>query len=133
MAQSERQEIGDTLVVGSYKLGSLLSKGIPGFLSGTVGSLIGIPTAVGMRDKRKMVERHMRRVRPEASSGEIRRLTQQVFDSYARYYLESFRLPTLTSKQVAASMTVEGYHENMVPALERGKGVILALPHLGGW
>ena len=133
MASSARQEIGDTLVVGSYKLGSLLSKGVPGFLSGTMGSLVGLPASLGMRDKRKMVERHMRRVRPNASSIEIRRLTQQVFDSYARYYLESFRLPTLTSAQVAASFTVEGYHENMLPALDRGKGVILALPHLGGW
>ena len=133
MASSARQEIGDTLVVGSYKLGSLLSKGVPGFLSGTMGSLVGLPASLGMRDKRKMVERHMRRVRPNASSIEIRRLTQQVFDSYARYYLESFSLPTLTSAQVAASFTVEGYHENMLPALDRGKGVILALPHLGGW
>ncbi|MDA2966694.1 MAG: phosphatidylinositol mannoside acyltransferase [Actinomycetota bacterium] len=133
MASSARQEISDTLVVGSYKLGSLLSKGVPGFLSGTIGSLVGLPASLGMRDKRKMVERHMRRVRPLASSIEIRRLTQQVFDSYARYYLESFRLPTLTSAQVAASFTVEGYHENMLPALDRGKGVILALPHLGGW
>jgi KDO2-lipid IV(A) lauroyltransferase len=133
MASSARQEISDTLVVGSYKLGSLLSKGVPGFLSGTMGSLVGLPASLGMRDKRKMVERHMRRVRPHASSIEIRRLTQQVFDSYARYYLESFRLPTLTNAQVAASFTVEGYYENMLPALDRGKGVILALPHLGGW
>lgn len=133
MASSARQEISDTLVMGSYKLGSLLSKGVPGFLSGTMGSLVGLPASLGMRDRRKMVERHMRRVRPHASSIEIRRLTQQVFDSYARYYLESFRLPTLTSAQVAASFTVEGYHENMLPALDRGKGVILALPHLGGW
>ena len=133
MAPSARQEISDTLVVGSYKLGSLLSKGVPGFLSGTMGSVLGLPAALGMRDKRKMVERHMRRVRPNASSIEIRRLTQQVFDSYARYYLESFRLPTLTNAQVAASLTVEGYYENMLPALDRGKGVILALPHLGGW
>jgi KDO2-lipid IV(A) lauroyltransferase len=133
MAHDARQEITDSLIVGTYKLGSLLSKGIPGFLSGTVGSLIGLPTSIGMRDKRKMVERHMRRVRPQASSTEIRRLTQQVFDSYARYYLESFRLPALSTEQVAASMTVEGYHENLLPALERGNGVILALPHLGGW
>ena len=133
MAHDVRQEITDSLIVGTYKLGSLLSKGIPGFLSGTVGSLIGLPTSIGMRDKRKMVERHMRRVRPQASSTEIRRLTQQVFDSYARYYLESFRLPALSTEQVAASMTVEGYHENLLPALERGNGVILALPHLGGW
>jgi KDO2-lipid IV(A) lauroyltransferase len=133
MAHDARQEITDSLIVGTYKLGSLLSKGIPGFLSGTVGSLIGLPTSISMRDKRKMVERHMRRVRPQASSTEIRRLTQQVFDSYARYSLESFRLPALSTEQVAASMTVEGYHENLLPALERGNGVILALPHLGGW
>lgn len=133
MAPSARQEISDTLVVGSYKLGSLLSKGIPGFLSGTMGSLVGLPVSIGMRDKRKMVERHMKRVRPDASSIEILRLTQQVFDSYARYYLESFRLPSLSNAQVAASFTVEGYSENMLPALDRGKGVILALPHLGGW
>jgi lauroyl/myristoyl acyltransferase len=85
MAQDSRQSISDSLIVGTYKLGSLLSKGIPGFLSGAVGSLIGLPTSIGMRDKRKMVERHMRRVRPQASSTEIRRLTQQVFNSYARY------------------------------------------------
>ncbi|MEI7506221.1 MAG: phosphatidylinositol mannoside acyltransferase [Actinomycetes bacterium] len=133
MAHSGRQEISDTFVVGSYKLGSLLSKGVPGVLSGSVASAIGLPAALGMRNKRKMVERHMRRVRPQASSSEIRRLTQQVFDSYARYYLESFRLPTLTSEQVASTMTCDGYYENMLPALERGHGVILALPHLGGW
>lgn len=133
MAFTGRQVIGDTFVVGSYKLGSLLSRGVPGFLSGTVGSLIGIPFAIGMRNKREMVERHMRRVRPQASSIEIRRLTQQVFDSYARYYLESFRLPTLSNEQVASTMTCEGYYENLLPALERGHGVILALPHLGGW
>lgn len=133
MAFTGRLKKGDTFVVGSYKLGSLLSKGVPGSLSGTAGSLIGVPFAIGMRNKRKMVERHMRRVRPQASSIEIRRLTQQVFDSYARYYLESFRLPTLSSDQVASTMTCEGYYENMLPALERGHGVILALPHLGGW
>lgn len=133
MAHSGRQEIGDNFIVGSYKLGSFLSRGVPGFLSGTVGSAIGLTAATGMRNKRKMVERHMRRVRPQASSIEIRRLTQQVFDSYARYYFESFRLPTLSSEQVASTMTCEGYYENMLPALERGHGVILALPHLGGW
>ena len=84
MAQDSRQSISDSLILGTYKLGSLLSKGVPGFLSGAVGSLIGLPTSIGMRDKRKMVERHMRRVRPQASSSEIRRMTQQVFDSYAR-------------------------------------------------
>lgn len=121
------------MTVGAYKLGSLLSKGVPTFLSALVGSALGVPASVALREKRLMVERHMRRVVPSASEWQIRRLTQKVFDSYARYYLESFRLPVLDAQQVAKSFSVEGYDEHLVPALERGNGAILALPHLGGW
>lgn len=133
MPRSPRQEITDTFTVGAYKLGSLLSKGVPTALSAFVGTAIGTPASIAMRDKRDMVERHMRRVVPGATDGQVRRLTQRVFDGYARYYVESFRLPTLTAKQVAASFEVEGYEEHLVAALARGKGAILALPHLGGW
>ena len=133
MTRSPRQEITDSLTVGAYKLGSLLSKGVPTALSATVGAALGAPASLAMREKRQMVERHMRRVRPDASAWEIRRLTQRVFDSYARYYVESFRLPTLSARQVAECFTVEGYDEHLMPALERGRGAILALPHLGGW
>lgn len=127
------RELGHSLTVGTYRLGSLLAKAVPGPLSGPVGSFLGTPAALGMRDRRLMVERHMRRVRPEAGVWEIRRLTQQVFESYARYYFESFRLTGLSERQVAGSFTVAGYDEYLLPALERGNGVILALPHLGGW
>lgn len=127
------QELSDSLTVGTYRLGSLLAKAVPGPLSGPIGTLLGAPAAFGMRDRRLMVERHMRRVRPKARLFEIRRLTQQVFESYARYYVESFRLTGLSARQVAASFDVEGYDEHLVPALDRGRGVILALPHLGGW
>lgn len=133
VARSPRQEISDSLTVGAYKLGSLLSKGVPTVLSALVGSALGVPASVALREKRLMVERHMRRVVPSASDWQIRRLTQKVFDSYARYYLESFRLPVLDAQQVAKSFLVEGYDEHLVPALERGNGAILALPHLGGW
>lgn len=133
MSRTPRQEISDTLTVGAYKLGSVLSKGVPSSLSALAGSLVAAPAAIAMRDKRSMVERHMRRVVPSANEWEIRRLTQKVFDSYARYYIESFRLPTLTNRQVAASFVVEGYDEHLMPALRAGNGAILALPHLGGW
>lgn len=133
MPRSPRQEIADSLTVGAYRVGALLSQGVPTALSATVGTLLGGPASVAMRERRSMVERHMRRVVPEASRFEIRRLTQRVFDSYARYYVESFRLPSLSARQVAASFAVEGYDEHLVTALDRGNGAILALPHLGGW
>jgi len=133
MAPWPLQEISDSLTLGTYRLGSLLAKAVPGTLSGPMGSLLGAPASFGMRDRRLMVERHMRRVRPKASTWEIRRLTQQVFESYARYYLESFRLTSLSNRQVADVFSVTGYDEHLIPALERGSGAILSLPHLGGW
>ena len=38
MSRSPRQEITDSLTVGAYKLGSLLSKGVPTALSAVVGA-----------------------------------------------------------------------------------------------
>ena len=57
---------------------------------------------------------------------------QQAFDSYARYYVESFRLPSLSKRAVDRPFTVDGFH-HITEALEGGKGCIFALPHLGGW
>lgn len=125
--------IMDTATVSGYRLGSLLSKTVPSTLTGPLGALLGLPAAVSMRSRRSMVERHMRRANPRARSWEIRRLTQAVFDSYARYYIESFRLPALSKRQVAATFSIDGYDEHLLPALERGRGAVLALPHLGGW
>jgi lauroyl/myristoyl acyltransferase len=73
-----------------------------------------------------MVERHLRR----AGAADVR--AQDVFASYARYWLESFRLPDAQPADLDARMRAEGV-EHLEAALEAGNGVIMALPHLGGW
>jgi KDO2-lipid IV(A) lauroyltransferase len=85
------------------------------------------------RERRSMIARHLRRVNPQWSSWRLRRAVQVSFDSYARYWIESMRLPGLSARAVAAGFDVEGFDEYVLPALEAGRGVILALPHLGGW
>lgn len=57
---------------------------------------------------------------------------QATFESYARYYLESFRLPGRSVGEIARGHDVVGY-EHVEAARAKGRGVILALPHLGGW
>jgi KDO2-lipid IV(A) lauroyltransferase len=79
-----------------------------------------------------MIERHLRRADPSLRGLRLRRAVQEAFDSYARYWLESFRLPNLSTNTVARGFDVEGY-EHIVAALDEGNGVILVLPHLGGW
>jgi lauroyl/myristoyl acyltransferase len=130
--KSAREQLTDSATVGGYKLGSLIARVMPGPVAGVTAQMIGVSFNVGMRDKRVMIERHLRRVNPRLRGIALRQAVQQAFDSYARYYVESFRLPTLSSRTVNAGFSVEGY-EQIPAAIAAGTGVILALPHLGGW
>jgi KDO2-lipid IV(A) lauroyltransferase len=80
-----------------------------------------------------MLRRHLRRaLGPNASDDEVARQVRRAFRSYAAYWLESFRLATMTRDELEARMSWEGM-KLVDDALAGGKGVILALPHLGGW
>ncbi|MCD2261761.1 phosphatidylinositol mannoside acyltransferase [Dietzia aurantiaca] len=54
--------------------------------------------------------------------------------SYARYWREAFRLPSMDREAVAQQMdrTVDGI-ENLDGALARGRGVVVVLPHSANW
>lgn len=54
--------------------------------------------------------------------------------SYARYWREAFRLPTMNLESVARRFdeNVVGV-EHLDAALKRGSGVVMALPHSGNW
>lgn len=123
----------DSLTASGYKFGSLVAQLTPGPVSQGLASMAGVAMAPALRSKRLMIERHLRRVDPTLKGLALRRKTQQAFESYSRYWVESFRLPNLSKQTVEAGFTTVGYREHIVPALAEGKGCILALPHLGGW
>jgi KDO2-lipid IV(A) lauroyltransferase len=63
---------------------------------------------------------------------ELRKLSRTVMRSYARYYLEAFRLQVIPDERIQAGMHVN--QENVDLTLEylrNGRGVIYALPHMG--
>jgi KDO2-lipid IV(A) lauroyltransferase len=85
-----------------------------------------------MKQNRAMVMRHLQRVDPNLSGKRLDVATQQAFVSYTRYYLETFRLTSLSKQQIAQGHHVEGF-EHIQDSAAKGKGTILALPHMGGW
>ncbi len=119
-------------VASAYRLGSTIAKTVPSPFVGGVSDLAGTAAAKLMRGRRDMVARHQRRVRPELEGRALDRAVDAVFESYARYYVESFRLPSLSPAELDAGFSFEGY-DHVVRAREAGQGVIVALPHLGGW
>jgi phosphatidylinositol dimannoside acyltransferase len=54
--------------------------------------------------------------------------------SYARYWREAFRLPSMNHEVLARRLneSVQG-SENVAAALDAGRGAVLALPHSGNW
>lgn len=125
-------ELPDRTVV-AYRLGSAIARGMPSGVAGFASRAIGVGAAGAMRDRRTMVERNLRRVHGADYGGlALRRSVQQTFDSYTRYWVESFRLPGISAAQLDAGMSFEGWG-HIDAAIERGLGPIMVIPHLGGW
>ncbi|WP_327261573.1 phosphatidylinositol mannoside acyltransferase [Streptomyces sp. NBC_01232] len=78
------------------------------------------------------LESNLARVVPDAGPERLRELSQAGMRSYMRYWMESFRLPTMDPKRF--STDVEFTDEHLLrEALDSGRGVIVALPHLANW
>ena len=87
-----------------------------------------------------MNERHMRRVlASECADGVepdpalVRRWSTRTFDSYARYWCDGARLPYESEAGVRARWQLLEGHEHLRAALDRGRGIVMALPHVGSW
>lgn len=120
------------IVTPSYKAGSFVARLLPDRVVSAGARGVG-RLAVHLAPKRRaQVERNARRVDPSITGAALRRAVRETFQSYARYYEESFRLPGTSPADLDAGMSVEGY-EHVEAALAGGRGAILAMPHLGGW
>lgn len=83
--------------------------------------------------RRALVARHLQRVSGWSLGGPaLARAVRAAFDSYARYWLELFRLAGSDRRRIEAGFTHEGY-DLLLDALGAGRGAVLAVPHLGNW
>jgi phosphatidylinositol dimannoside acyltransferase len=82
----------------------------------------------------RVLEGNLRRVIGSQAPGcQLRGLSRQVMRSYARYWLEVFRLPVIPADRLLGEMHVTGHIETAFAYLAAGRGVILALPHMGNY
>jgi phosphatidylinositol dimannoside acyltransferase len=90
--------------------------------------------------KIQVLEANLRRVLtyrdhdPVVDGKELRALSRAALRSYARYWLEVFRLPVIPVEQIVSGMHFRGPGEERLFAhLNAGRGVIIALPHMGNF
>jgi phosphatidylinositol dimannoside acyltransferase len=90
--------------------------------------------------KVEVLEANLRRVlawkhgTSEVDGKELRTLSRAALQSYARYWLEVFRLSVTPSDRLVTGMRFRGPGEEaMFSCLKAGRGVIIALPHMGNF
>jgi KDO2-lipid IV(A) lauroyltransferase len=82
----------------------------------------------------RQLRSNLRRVVPQAGEAELDELVRLAVRSYARYWREAFRMPSLDQRELYAELdrTMTGV-ENLDAALAEGRGAVIALPHCGNW
>jgi len=116
-----------------FRAGSLAARALPGATVPALTRWLGTGAAAAMVPRRLQVERNLRRIYgDDLADLELRRKVAATFDSYARYWIESFRLPGTNAGDLDRGFRVDGM-EHIEAARASGRGVIVAMPHLGGW
>jgi phosphatidylinositol dimannoside acyltransferase len=82
----------------------------------------------------QVLEANLRRViGPGPSGSELRALSRAAMRSYARYWLEVFRLPVISKERILGNMLSSGEEKALLGNLAAGRGVVVALPHMGNY
>lgn len=125
----------------AYRAGAETARRLPAPL----GRLLARTASRGMlrlwRDRRHQVERNLRRVLgPDATDAAVADATARMFDYYARYWHELFRLdPGVADGRGVVLDRADLVGAEHLDAATGGpgaavpRGAILALPHLGNW
>jgi len=124
----------DRLTVAGYGLGWSVVCRLPEAWTAR-GFRLGADLAWRRRGPRvRMLEANLRRVTgaatPEARLRELSRLGMR---SYARYWMEAFRLPVMRRERLTDQPPPTGHYQDALGHLAAGRGVIFAVPHMGNY
>ncbi len=123
---------GDRVTYLAYRSGAGLAQAVPPSLGEPAARMLGRMVSLAAPERRRLVRRNLERVYGGSRTGlALERSVTETFESYGRYWLELFRLPH-DPERFVDSMTHDGF-EHVEAAAAAGRGVIAALPHLGGW
>ncbi|MHB8450690.1 MAG: phosphatidylinositol mannoside acyltransferase [Mycobacteriales bacterium] len=112
-----------------YALGWFVIRRLP---ERVARAAFAIGADIAWRRQRKGVRRLRANLGRVAPGADLDTLGRAAVRSYARYWLEVFRLPVTPPRVIVEDMHVLDEHR-LRDAFASGRGVILALPHMGNW
>ncbi|MEO3809114.1 phosphatidylinositol mannoside acyltransferase [Sphaerisporangium sp. B11E5] len=125
--------MSDRLVAWAYHLGWLLVPKLPERLA--MWAFRGIADVMWRRRGRSVLrlESNLARVTgKDAADPSVRDLSRAGLRSYFRYWMEALRLPVIGKERILTGTRAIG-GEQIFAAVDSGRGIVLALPHMGNW
>lgn len=95
------------------------------------GERLGWLLSFVARDRMVLLERHLGRVIGEESA-DLTSRARGMFASYGRYWAEVFWIRPRRKAEYVRTAHVDGLH-HLLEANASGRGIVVALPHLGNW
>jgi lauroyl/myristoyl acyltransferase len=127
------ESIKERLAYHAYASAARLARGLPERAGRVVFDRLALLAHAVLPRVRTTVERNQAQVLGlPVGDALVRRAGKEAFALYARYWLDTFRARDLTPEGMERRFDGGG-REHVDAALERGKGCIIVLPHMGNW
>jgi phosphatidylinositol dimannoside acyltransferase len=111
-----------------YRGGGAVASAIPTSVLFPAAEILGSVIARVNAKRREVVRRNIARVVDE----NVEQVVDAAFRSYARYWMETLRIPKPGPEEIRRRTTAEGL-EGLARYLDAGRGVIFVSPHVGSY
>ena len=121
------------LLGASYRVSARVLRAVPPGLRNAAATPAGAAwfwLSAGQR--RAALENYAAALGRESSDREVARVARRAFQNYGRMLTDFLLMGSLTPEELLQRMTIDGL-EHLDAALAKGRGAIMAVPHMGSW
>ena len=121
------------LLAASYSAGARLLRAAPPGLRYAAATPGGAAWFLLSRAQRKAaLDNYGAALGREPDDPAVERVARRAFQNYGRMLMDFLVLGSLTPDELIARMSIDG-RDHLEAALRRGRGAIMAVPHMGSW
>jgi KDO2-lipid IV(A) lauroyltransferase len=121
------------LLAGSYRAGARILRVVPRGLRHAAAAPAGSAWYwLSPGQRRAALDNYAAALGRERSDPEVARVARRAFQNYGRMLMDFVLIGSLTPADMLARVTLDG-RDRLDAALSRGRGAIMAVPHMGSW
>jgi lauroyl/myristoyl acyltransferase len=121
------------LLAASYRAGARVLRATPAGLRHAAAAPGGFAWFWLSRGQRQAaLDNYAAALGRERSDPEVARVARRAFQNYGRMLMDFLLLGSLSPDELLARMSIDG-REHLDEGIARGRGVIMAVPHMGSW